>query len=307
MQGILLPSLAMPQGPSASVEDRASGSGLSEAIAQRYSESGAAKYGITRERFEEIVGAVVARYAKEASETEKLALVAGLRVEELVLARACTGGIEAAWDAFLTRFRAPLYESAYRIARDETTGRELADELYAELYGMPNREGKRVAKLDYYMGRGSLEGWLRTVLSQQHVNHFRAKARDVSLDEQIEAGAGFAAAEPEAATEADDVIGRAVAQTLTEVSAEERFLLASYYLDGRTLADIARQLGVHESTISRKLDRLTGTLRKRIRKRMQAAGMHSRRCDEVLEQLDVRDLNIDVAANLGQEKSTGTF
>lgn len=297
----------MLPGPSDSIEDRAPGSALSGAIAQRYGESGAAKYGIGRERFEEIVSAVVARYAQDASEAEKLAMVGALRVEELVLARACTAGVEAAWDAFLTRFRGPLYEAAYRIARDEATGRELADELYAELYGMPNREGKRVAKLDYYMGRGSLEGWLRTVLAQQQVNRFRSHARDVSLDEQVEAGASFAAVEPQPLTEAEGVIGRAVAQTLSEVSAEERFLLASYYLDRRTLADIARQLRVHESTISRKLNRLTGTLRKRIRKRMQAAGMQSRHCDEVLEQLDVRDLNVDVAANLGQEKSTGTF
>ncbi|HUN85386.1 MAG TPA: sigma-70 family RNA polymerase sigma factor [Terracidiphilus sp.] len=303
----MLPSLAMLPEPSASIEDGAQRSALSEATAQRYDESGAAKYGINLEHFEQIVAAVVARYANDAGEPEKLALVATLRVEELVLARACTAGIEAAWDAFLTRFRAPLYEAAYRIARNEATGRELADGLYAELYGMPNREGKRVAKLDYYMGRGSLEGWLRTVLAQQHVNRFRAKAKDVSLDEQVEAGASFAAAEPESAIEGDDVVGRAVAQTLAEVSAEERFLLASYYLDQRTLADIARQLGVHESTISRKMDRLTGTLRKRIRKRMQAAGMQARRCDELLEQLDVRDLNIDVAANLGQEKPTGTF
>ena len=293
--------------PSASIEDGAQRSALSEAIAERYGESGAARYGIKPEGFEEIVTAVIARYARDASEAEKSALVVTLHVEDLVLARACTAGIEPAWDAFLTRFRAPLYEAAYRIARDEATGRELADELYADLYGMPNREGKRVAKLDYYMGRGSLEGWLRTVLAQQHVNRFRSMAKDVSLDEQVESGASFAATEPEPMTEGEAVIGKAVAQTLAEVSSEERFLLASYYLDQRTLAEIARRLGVHESTISRRLDKLTGKLRKRIRKRMQAAGVETQHCDELLEQLDVRDLNIDVAGNLGQEESSGTF
>ena len=47
-------------------------------------------------------------------------------------------------------------------------------------------------------------------------------------------------------------------------SAEDRFILASYYLDGRTLAEIARTLAVHESTISRKLDKLAKSLRKQI-------------------------------------------
>jgi RNA polymerase sigma-70 factor (ECF subfamily) len=99
----------------------------------------------------------------------------------------------------------------------------------------------------------------------------------------------------------------AIAQTLVEVSGEERFLLASYYLDQRTLASIGRQMGVHESTISRKLEKLTGVLRKRIRKRLQAAGIGSRRCDELLLELDVRDLDVDVAEYLRQERPAQTF
>ena len=118
---------------------------------------------------------------------------------------------------------------------------------------------------------------------------------------------GFAA--PPAADEAgpDDCIGAAVAETLAEVSAEERFLLASWYLDQRTLADIGRQLHVHESTISRRMERLTGTLRKRVRTRLQAAGLNSQECDELMEELDVRDLSVNVAASLKQEPPVESF
>jgi RNA polymerase sigma-70 factor (ECF subfamily) len=282
-------------------------SAVCQAVAQRYGESGAERYGITPPHFQQIVAAVIGRYASDANETERLELVAALRVGELALARACSAGNEAAWDVFLNRFRTSLYETAYRIAKDEATGRELADGLYAELYGMVNREGRRVSKLDYYMGRGSLEGWLRTVLAQQHINRCRSHAKDVSLDEQVEAGISFAASPHAAAPAKDDRVEVAVAETLAELGNEERFLLASYYLDQRTLADIGRQLRVHESTISRKLDKVTGALRKRIRKRLQAAGINPRRCDELLQELDVRDLNVDVAANLRQERSVGTF
>ncbi len=302
----------MPPGPpnpvhSIPVEDHGLGSAVLDAIAQRYGESGAESYGITPQHFQQIVAAVVIRYAADASEAGRLELVAMLRVGELVLARACTAGIEHAWDVFLVRFRASLYETAYRIAKDEATGRELADGLYAELYGIPNREGRRVSKLDYYTGRGYLEGWLRTVLAQQHVNRCRAHARDVSLDEQVEAGVSFAASSPIETAETDDRVGKAIAQTLAEVSSEERFLLASYYLDQRTLANIGRQLCVHESTISRKLEKLTRELRKRIRKRLQAEGFNPRRCDELLRELDVRDLNVNVTENLRQERPVETF
>jgi len=283
------------------------GRSVSEAVAGRYGESEAERYGVGRERFVEIVAAVVFRYAREFSEAEQLEFVAALRVGELVLARACSGGNDAAWEMFLTRFRAPLYEAAYRIAKDEATGRELADGLYGDLYGVPNDKGRRISKLDYYMGRGSLEGWLRTVLSQQFVDRFRAGSKNVSLEEQVEAGASFAARSAENETVADIRVEEGVEQTLAEVSAEERFLLASYYLDGCTLAEIGRQLRVHESTVSRKLERLMGEVRKRVRRRWQAAGLSSRRCDELLQELDVRDLNIDVVAKLRQETQPRPF
>jgi RNA polymerase sigma-70 factor (ECF subfamily) len=297
----------MPPEASPGVDVGVIGESVRAAIAKRYGESGGQIYGVTPDRFQQIVVAVVVRYAKDAGEAEQIGLVATLHVADLMLARACGEGNEAAWEAFLTRFREPLYEMAYRIAREEGTGRELADELYANLYGVSARAGQRQCKLDYYMGRGSFEGWLRTVLAREYVNRYRSRSREVSLDQQLEAGVGFAA--PLAADEAgpDDCIGAAVAQTLAEVSAEERFLLVSWYLDQRTLADIGRQLHVHESTISRRLDRLTGTLRKRVRKRLQAASLNSRECNELMEGFDVRDLNVNVAASLKQETPIESF
>jgi RNA polymerase sigma-70 factor (ECF subfamily) len=289
------------------VDVAAVGEPVRAAIAKRYEESGGRRYGITPDRFHQILAAVVVRYMKDVADAEQINLVATLHVADLALARACAEGNEAAWEAFLTRFREPLYQTAYRIARDETAGRELADELYANLYGMSAREGQRQSKLDYYMGRGSFEGWLRTVLSREYVNRYRSRSREVSLDQQLEAGVGFAAQPPADEAAPGSFIGTAVAQALAEVSAEERFLLASWYLDQRTLADIGRQLHVHESTISRRLDRVTGGLRKRIRKRLQAAGLNSRECDELMEELDVRDLNVNVTASLKQETPIESF
>lgn len=278
-----------------------------EAIARRYPESGASRYGISTADFLRIVSAVVIRYAAEAGAAEQMQLVGMLHVAELSLARACSAGNDAAWEEFLTRFRAPLYETAYRVAKDETAARELADELYADLYGIPGADGRRVSKLDYYMGRGSLEGWLRTVLSQRFIDRCRSQARLVSLEEQTEAGIGFAAPSPPDDAAPDPRLAAALDAALDELHPEERFLIAAWYLDQRTLADIGRQLGAHESTISRRLDRLTGGLRKAVRKRLQAEGISSRRCDEMLHDLDVRDLNANVTAKLRQESLLATF
>lgn len=280
---------------------------LRQAIRRRYGEARAARYGISEEEFEQHIAAVVARYGADFSEAERLELVAALHLEDLALARACSEGNNAAWREFIERFRHPLQAMATQITRDDATGNELADGLFAELYGLPNREGKRVSKLNYYMGRGSLQGWLRTVLAQKHVDRCRAHAKDVSLEEQVETGVAFAAKDETAVPAGDHRVAACVEQTLATLSNEERFLLASYYLDRRTLAEVGRQLGVHESTISRKIDRLTESLRKRIRQQLQASGLDAKQCDALLAELDVRDLNVDVEGKLRQERPAESF
>src|SRR5205085_12526742 len=133
-----------------------------------------------------ILSAIVAKFAEGPSAAD---LLRSLKVEDLALARGCARGNEQAWEVFLTRFREKLFDSARQITREESSARELADSIYADLYGTATRDGVRVSKLDSYTGRGSLEGWLRTVLAQEWVNGFRKNKRLVSLDEQIEAGA----------------------------------------------------------------------------------------------------------------------
>ena len=277
------------------------------AIRQRYAGSQAASYEISEDAFQSYVAAVVARYGAALDQQEQLELIAVLHLEDLVLARACTAGNNRAWSDFLARFRHQMQTMARQIARDDAAGSELADGLYAELYGIPNRDGRRISKFDYYMGRGSLQGWLRTVLAQEHVNRCRAQAKSTSLEEQLQAGASFAAKDQAPAPTGNDRLTQAIAESLAELSSEDRFLLASYYLDRRTLAEIGRQMRVHESTISRKIDRVINLLRKQLRRRMQAAGMDRRQCDELFAELDVRDLDLDLARNLRQDPPAETF
>jgi RNA polymerase sigma-70 factor (ECF subfamily) len=280
---------------------------LARIVERLYPASGAARYGIPPETFVAHVAAVLERYGANFSAHEKDELLGSLHIAELVLARACAAGNNLAWDDFISRFRPGLYQAARQIVRDDAAGRDLADSLYAELYGLPNREGRRVSRLDYYMGRGSLAGWLRTVAAQRHIDACRSRTKDVSLDEQMEAGVSFPACEPEPAAPSHPRLPEAVTAVLGEIPSADRFLLASYYLDGRTLAALGRDLRVHESTVSRRLDKLTALLRARIRKRLMADGFDARRCAELMAGLDVRDLNVDVQGKLRQDSRVPPF
>jgi RNA polymerase sigma-70 factor (ECF subfamily) len=275
---------------------------LDSLAAQLHRESGAEKFGFTLQAFAGVLQEVAAKYLPAAaSPLEVSDFLTHLRIEELALARACALGSETAWEVFLTRYREKLYNAAHSLVQGDSNARELADSLYADLYGGRAADGRRISKLNSFTGRGSLEGWLRAVLAQEYVNRFRRQQRLVSLEEQAEAGVQFEAEVADPAEATDARLREATDQVLGALPAEDKFILASYYLDGRRLAEIARLLGVHESTISRKLEKITAGTRKAILSGLMKLGMSRREAEQTME-VEVTQLSLDVRRRLLQEK-----
>src|SRR6267143_2231587 len=279
---------------------------LQRLAAELYAKCGAEKFSLTCDQLACILAEVAQKYAGAAGPGQLREFCVSLKIEELVLARACAAGNEHAWETFMARYRERLYEIGLQIAREESAARELADSLYADLYGTVAREGQRVSKLASYTGRGSLEGWLRTVMAQEYVNRYRRGRKYVSLDEESEEGAQFAAADPEPVVTVDSRLEIATDEALAALPAEDRFILASYHLDGRTLAEIARTLGVHESTISRRVEKLAKSVRKQILAALGRTGMSRRQAQEAME-VEVRDLRVNIRNRLSQERDVAAF
>lgn len=225
-----------------------------------------------------------------ASRGEQARFLRSLKLGDLVLARACAAGSERAWERFIAQYREPLVRAAIAITGSESLGRELADQLYAELYGLTTKDGERRCPLESYRGRGSLMGWLRTTLAQRHVDHYRRRRREEPL-EDLDAAAP--AMEWDRTSNELTVLEKAVEGAFLGCEAEERVLLTAYYLDGRTLLEIAKVLHVHEATVSRKLKRICEDLRKKVVKNLQGAGMNRRAAEEALG-ADPRDLDVNL-------------
>ncbi len=274
--------------------------------------SGSADWGLGRDDFDRILLEAGTAWnfglAEGAAPTprQQAAFFRGLCLGDLVLARACAAGDERAWEHFIARHRQPLIRAAIAITGSETLGRDLADQLYAELFGLNTREGERRCPLLSYRGRGSLMGWLRTTLAQRHVDHHRRSRRLKSLDgplEDVDAPATEIA--PEMPAGEISQLERAIEDALRVRDAEERFLLAAYYLDGQTLLQIARVLGVHEATVSRKLRRTTEETRKQVVRNLQRGGLSRRAAQEALG-ADPRDLDMNLKKLL-QSSQAKTF
>jgi RNA polymerase sigma-70 factor, ECF subfamily len=275
------------------------------AIRDLFDKSGAHKYGLDFEEFEAILDQVSCKYIPAATDQQKIRFWRELKLEELVLSRGCANGQEYAWEVFLTRYREKLYDIARGVTKEDGSARELADSIYGDLYGTSERDGHRVSRLNFYMGRGSLEGWLRTVILQEFVNRYRKQKKLVSLDEQEEEGVQFSAANPAPVGPLDKRLGDAVDEALSQLAPDDRLVLASYYLDDRTLTEIGKVLGVHESTISRRLEKLLKVVRKQVLAGLVARGMNRSQAEEALES-DVRYLQVDVTKKL-QENRPAAF
>jgi RNA polymerase sigma-70 factor (ECF subfamily) len=264
-----------------------------------WQEADAESCGLSRADFDAILLAISAKHnygqpsATTPSSEQQSAYLRSLRLSDLALARACALGNPHAWERFLSLYRQPLTRAAIAITGSDTLGRELADALHGELYGLHLRDGQRRSPLDSYQGRGSLLGWLRTTLAQRHVDHHRKTWREEPLPETTgDAPANDPpAATPEPAPEPQELtlLASVIQHCLTRQSAEDRFLLAAYYLDQRTLAQIARTLNVHEATISRRLRRAVEDLRKDLLRSLQERGLSKRAAQEALG-TDPRDL-----------------
>jgi RNA polymerase sigma-70 factor (ECF subfamily) len=274
--------------------------------------SDAAGWGLERDEFDRILFEAGTAWnfglAEGAASTQRqqAAFFRGLCLGDLVLARACAAGNERVWEHFIARCRQPLIRAAIAITGSETLGRDLADQLYAELYGLNTRDGERRCPLLSYRGRGSLMGWLRTTLAQRHVDHLRRCRRLKPLDdplEKMDAPATDLAPETPAAELSQ--LDRAIEDALRRRDAEERYLLAAYYLDEQTLLQIARVLGVHEATVSRKLKRATEDTRKQVLRNLERSGLSRRAAVEALG-ADPRDLNVNLKKLL-QNSQTEAF
>jgi len=115
-----------------------------------------------------------------------------IQANDLFLALACANGNERAWWEFDQQHRAYLERVARHLASTEIDAQEVIDTVYVELYGTRVVDGERVSKFATYSGRGSLRGWLRTVIWHSIVDLHRASHDEVSLDEMTEShGEGY--------------------------------------------------------------------------------------------------------------------
>ena len=241
---------------------------------------------------------------REPTSRELSRYLLSLRLEDLALACACAEGHAAAWDHFVLEMRPILYRAADAI--DPAGGaRELADSLYADLYGLSDRGEPRQSLLRYFHGRSTLATWLRSVLAQRHIDRVRAGRRLEPLhDERHDRQTPSATADPDC-THLVQLLQPAFGRALAALEPRDRLRLGCYYAQELTLAETGRVLHEHEATVSRQLSRTRRRLRDSVTTDLRSQGLSDAEIGRCFECATEHDTGINLERLLHDNAASG--
>ncbi|HEX8844667.1 MAG TPA: sigma-70 family RNA polymerase sigma factor [Pyrinomonadaceae bacterium] len=274
----------------------------------------APNYNISSETFRAAIRGAIDKYlvdhqSGDVPETDQIRQFIGeLQINDLYLALACARGSEHAWWEFDQNYRRYIERIARHLASAETDAEEVIDSVYVELYGTRVVNDVRQSKFATYTGRGTLRGWLRTVVWHAVIDLHRARHDEISIDDWSESGGethdrpGWRAESRGGESAMVDRITReryraatveALDASLATLDDHEKLLLLYYHVEGLKLREIARLVEepqsplrrwfqrqskrrvtvpdsrVHESTIMRWLEKVYGKVLERFRSELQ--------------------------------------
>lgn len=297
-----------------------------EAMFDRCREN-APNFGVTLDAFSGSVSSTVKRFCDASEEApatavETASLLEKLHADDLFLAIACASGNERAWWEFDQQYRSYIESIAKYLSKTEVDASDVTEIVYTELYGTRVVDGARVSKFATYSGRGSLRGWLRTVIWHSLVDLHRTSHDEVSLDEMTEnigegaAHATFVVEAPGGELEMMQQIERTRYRQATinaldvafgSLESHEKLLLLYYHVERLTLNEITRLVEppdsplrnwfqqragkrggestrTHESTVMRWLNKCYGKISQRFRSELQSdSGLSSREIESCIE------------------------
>ena len=255
---------------------------LEQRIADAYAE-GRARFGdlgLERESYSNRVHAIVEKYlGTDPPDNAAADFVKALHGRDLYLATACaqeslgmTGAARSsglqyrgiAWKTLELNYRGFISDLTRFFFRKSFVAQDIADNILADLF-FPDRTG--TSRIVSYDGRSSLNTWLRVVVCNQAINVKRRNSYSQTI-ETIPEIPDFPAWK-----KVDQIVRlrryetpfrKALAAACIHLPPRDRLLLLWRYQEGLRLGQIAQILGIHQSNVTRQLDRVTSRFRNHV-------------------------------------------
>ena len=217
---------------------------------------------LSRERYAAHLLAVLKKFiSAEAGEQEKIKFITLLHTEDLYLARACAEHGDQAWRRFDALYHKYLNDLIGYLCSLRHVALDLMETLIIDLF-LPDRSGQ--SRICSYDGRSSLATWLRVVVTNRIINEGQRKSnhgRGIQSCDELPDGTAVPCLEKMITTRRyEAVICESLRQACDMLSPREKKILLWRFDEGLQLGDIAGFLRVHQSTITRTLDRIARKL-----------------------------------------------
>jgi len=173
---------------------------------------------------------------------------------DLYLTLGCAAGNEQAWWRFDREYRSMIDRLAYHLVGQRMDANELIDSVYVELYGTKTTDGVRQSKFRTYTGRGTLRGWLRSVISRAAVDLYRGRHAEVPLEDVSETrsvGNETSMVDEIVRVRYRPATIAAIDKALSSLDAHEKLLLVFYHVEDLKLREIASILEAPTSSLRR--------------------------------------------------------
>jgi len=241
--------------------------------------------GVDIEEYRAHLSRISDRYLGAQKTAEALiSFLLSLHTNDLLLTLACAKGHDAGWSRFHTKYRKYLSDLSRHLLGGSPDREELGETIWIDLF-LPDRSGH--SKIASYDGRSSLATWLRVVVSNRVINERQRRVLsagnidavpepvDPSALQRMEARLG--------AGRYQSMILAAFERALGALNHREALIVLMRYDQGLQLGEIARLFAVHQSTITRQLERVVERLRERVTSLLASEyGLDGAQVDECL-------------------------
>jgi RNA polymerase sigma-70 factor len=187
-----------------------------------------------------------------------------LHTGDLYLAQSCAWGFDCAWQRLRTNYR-KYATDLFRWMDRASKAEESAESLFADLF-LPDQSGS--SRIGSYDGRSSLMTWLRVVISNRLINERQRAHRGREWGGELPEVPDRSALETLEDRLRTDRYLPAIRSCLKiacrRLSRQERLMLLWRFEDEMQLGDIARLTSIHQSTVTRQIDRTLRRMRSQL-------------------------------------------
>jgi RNA polymerase sigma factor (sigma-70 family) len=167
----------------------------------------------------------------------------------LVLMEGCKRGDRQSQEQLYNKLHSKMYGVCLRYARDNFEAEDILQTGFIKLF----------SKLDYFNGVGSFEGWVRKIMVNTAIEHYRKNkyiSCSIDISENVNS---YASAVYQDGLEAKDLM-----RLIMKLPASYRIVFNMFAIEGYSHQEIAKELGISEVLSRTQLSRARAILKEKV-------------------------------------------